>query len=65
MNENGSKGVELEDDFRKAMIDDYGNGDKKTEMWHIIEIRNNRICKLKGLGGMHWRKQIPTQVLGA
>lgn len=56
MNENGSKGVELEDDFRKAMIDDSGNGDKKAEMWHIIEIRSNRICKLKELGGMHWRK---------
>lgn len=56
MNENGSKGVELEDDYRKAMTDDSGNGDKKAEMWHILEIRSNRVHKLKGLDGMHWRK---------
>lgn len=60
MNENGSKGVELEDDYRKAMTDDSGNGDKKAEMWHILEIRSNRVCKLKGLGWMQWRKQNPT-----
>lgn len=57
MNENGSKGVELEDDYRKVMTDDSGNGDKKTEIWHILEIRSNSVRKLKKLGGMHWRKQ--------
>lgn len=47
MSENGSKETKIEDDYRKTMTGDFGNRGEKIETWHILEVRSNRVHRLK------------------
>lgn len=42
-----------------AMTKDSGNKDQNTEIWHILEIRTNRVRKLKGWAGHMGERGIP------